>query len=474
MSTFNYSLSQLNDPRNYTHIQFPIKNESTDGKIGLIQDIDFGVMEGFGYVTNGNNESSQIKDFKSFVITLDLLFNNLNTRINDLKSIVDGLMAESSIASITTEPKAKSLTYDGTSKELITKGIANNGVMYYSSTYDGSYSESVPQGTNAGAYTVFYYAKGNTGYKDSPKRQLDVTIAKASSLKTAPTVASPVIIHDGSNHDLINAGTTNSGTMEYGFNFNDSSKNNPPSLWSSNIPQGKDSGTYYIWYRIENGVNSTNYKEVNPTYLASVTIGQSTTPVTSISLAPTSLTLNANESKTITATIEPSNATNKTINWSSSNTDVATVTTPTTSGQPATVTWKKDGTCTITATAAGSNPSVSATCTVTCALHPNNCYIGAHDSRDLTFTESDLNKYVPDKPEIIELPVGTVNDVSVWIYPQSWGKPIQANPIIDGSVDESKNHINAFKYSDITLPEGYTGCYLSLDSAATYKLTWQS
>lgn len=104
----------------------------------------------------------------------------------------------------------------------------------------------------------------------------------------------------------------------------------------------------------------------------------------------------------------------------------------------------------------------------------NNCYIGAHDSRDLTFTESDLNKYVPDKPEIIELPVGTVNDVSVWIYPQSWGKPIQANPIIDGSVDESKNHINAFKYSDITLPEGYTGCYLSLDSAATYKLTWQS
>ena len=110
MSTFNYSLSQLNDPRNYTHIQFPIKNESTDGKIGLIQDIDFGVMEGFGYVTDGNNESSRIDNFVSFVSTLNLLFNNLNTRINDLKSIVDELMTESLIASITTEPKAKSLT----------------------------------------------------------------------------------------------------------------------------------------------------------------------------------------------------------------------------------------------------------------------------------------------------------------------------------------------------------------------------
>ena len=105
MSTFNYSLSQLNDSKTYTHIQLPIKNDSTNGKIGLIQDIDFGVMKGFGYVTDGNNESSQINNFVSFVTTLDLLFKNLNTRINDLKSIVDGLMAESLIASVITNPK---------------------------------------------------------------------------------------------------------------------------------------------------------------------------------------------------------------------------------------------------------------------------------------------------------------------------------------------------------------------------------
>ena len=102
----------------------------------------------------------------------------------------------------------------------------------------------------------------------------------------------------------------------------------------------------------------------------------------------------------------------------------------------------------------------------------NNCYIGF--AQELTFTESDLNKYVATKPETIELPVGTSDDVSIWIYPKSWGKPIEANPIIDGSVDTSTNAINLFTYSSrFNLPEGYIGCYLALDSATTYKLTWQ-
>ena len=53
MSNLNYILSQLNDRKTYTHIQLPIKNDSTNNKIGLIQDIDIGVMEGFGYPTDG-------------------------------------------------------------------------------------------------------------------------------------------------------------------------------------------------------------------------------------------------------------------------------------------------------------------------------------------------------------------------------------------------------------------------------------
>ena len=448
MSTFNYSLNQLNDSKTYTHIQLPVKNDTSNGKIGLIQDIDIGVMQGFGYTIDGyNSDTSQINNFVSFVSTVDLLLKNLTTRITDLKTIVDGLTSESLIASIITEPKANSLTYNGTSQYLITAGSANNGIMYYSSAYDGSYSTSLPQGTNAGAYTVYYYAKGNSGYKDSAKRQLGVTIAKASSLKTAPTVKSAVITHDGNLHNLINAGTTNSGTMEYGVNFNNSSTTNPPSLWTSDIPQGRDSGQYYIWYRIQNGVDS-NYEAINATYLTYVTISESAVqqytvrlriiygssittedkvvnsgsyatwtmqpptgynwpttiengringntitsnvvnesntdengimtvtvtcvevttnvPVAGITLNKSSITVAANDINTISATIEPANATNKTINWQSSKPTVATVTSSTTSGQNATVTWKKAGSCTITATADG-DASKSATCSVTC------------------------------------------------------------------------------------------------------------
>ena len=47
--------------------------------------------------------------------------------------------------------------------------------------------------------------------------------------------------------------------------------------------------------------------------------------VTAITLSQTSVTLSAGESISLTATITPENATNKTITWSSSNTSVATV-----------------------------------------------------------------------------------------------------------------------------------------------------
>ena len=47
--------------------------------------------------------------------------------------------------------------------------------------------------------------------------------------------------------------------------------------------------------------------------------------VTSVSITPDTLELTQGESKTLTATVSPANATNKGVTWSSSNTAVATV-----------------------------------------------------------------------------------------------------------------------------------------------------
>ena len=77
-------------------------------------------------------------------------------------------------------------------------------------------------------------------------------------------------------------------------------------------------------------------------------------PVASVSLNKPELTLTAGETETLSSTVLPENATDKTVTWTSSNTSVATV-------SNGTVTAKGVGTATITATAGGK----SATCAVT-------------------------------------------------------------------------------------------------------------
>ena len=89
--------------------------------------------------------------------------------------------------------------------------------------------------------------------------------------------------------------------------------------------------------------------------------------VTSVSISPNSAqTKNIGETFTITPTVGPANANNKNVNWTSSNTNVATVSKVTTaSGTAITVTCKAAGTTTITATAAdGSGKSASLLITV--------------------------------------------------------------------------------------------------------------
>ena len=80
-----------------------------------------------------------------------------------------------------------------------------------------------------------------------------------------------------------------------------------------------------------------------------------TVAVTDIKISPTSLSIEKGKTATLSATISPSNATNKSVTWSSSNTSIATVS----NGK---ITAKKAGTTTITAK---SNNGKSAICKVT-------------------------------------------------------------------------------------------------------------
>ena len=81
-------------------------------------------------------------------------------------------------------------------------------------------------------------------------------------------------------------------------------------------------------------------------------------PVTGLKLSSESLTLQEKGSHTLTATVEPADATNKSVTWESSDTDIATV------DDDGTVTAVSAGKATIIATAADGS-GVSASCEVT-------------------------------------------------------------------------------------------------------------
>ena len=86
-----------------------------------------------------------------------------------------------------------------------------------------------------------------------------------------------------------------------------------------------------------------------------VTVKTDVVSVESVSLSEESLTLEEGKTATLTATVQPSDATDKTVSWSSSNSAVATV------SSSGVVTAVKEGSATITASAGGKQ----ATCTVT-------------------------------------------------------------------------------------------------------------
>ena len=95
-----------------------------------------------------------------------------------------------STATVTKDPLAANLTYDGQNLELVTAGTAEYGTMMYSlganstsAPEDNEFSESIPTGKDAGTYYVWYYAKGstagNTVLDSSEKKCVTVTIKRA-------------------------------------------------------------------------------------------------------------------------------------------------------------------------------------------------------------------------------------------------------------------------------------------------------
>lgn len=126
-----------------------------------------------------------------------------------------------------------------------------------------------------------------------------------------------------------------------------SSNSNVASVSTSGVITAKAAGTATITVKTSDG---------NKTATCTVTVTNPVISVTGITLDKTSSKMTVGDTMTLTATVLPSNATNKDVIWSSSNSNVASV------SSSGIVTAKSVGSATITAKTADGNKT--ATCTI--------------------------------------------------------------------------------------------------------------
>ena len=98
---------------------------------------------------------------------------------------------KANIRSITPPVAQENLTYTGQEQALITAGsVANYGTMQYSLTENGTYSQNIPVGTDAGEYTVWYRVIGDANHNDTTPASVAVSIGKKPLTITGVTAAS--------------------------------------------------------------------------------------------------------------------------------------------------------------------------------------------------------------------------------------------------------------------------------------------
>ena len=300
-----------------------------------------------------------------------------------------------------TAPAANTgLVYTGSPQTLVTAatvtaGNTASGSISYSLD-NASWSTSLPQGTNAGNYTVYYKVAGNDNYNEFVcSAPVSVTIAKAAPetptglAATFGQTLADVTLPEGWTwaDSSQSVGTAGENTFKANFagndNYNSASnvdvtvtvaKADPETptgltvivgqtLADVTLPEG------WTWADSSQSVgaagentfkaNFAGNDNYNSASNVDVTVTVSTIAVTGVTLDKTSLTLNEGDDPvTLTATVTSSNATNKGVTWSVAPEGVVTV-------ADGVVTAVAPGTATVTVTVTTDDGGKTATCAVT-------------------------------------------------------------------------------------------------------------
>ena len=111
----------------------------------------------------------------------------------------------------------ENLTYTGQEQALITAGMTDHGTIKYSLTENGTYSQDIPTGTDAGAYTVWYRVIGDENHNDTAPASVAVSIGKKPLTITGVTVAPKP--YDGTTNADISSVTFDNVTLNRGTDY---------------------------------------------------------------------------------------------------------------------------------------------------------------------------------------------------------------------------------------------------------------
>lgn len=181
-----------------------------------------------------------------------------------------------SVATVTSAPAAISpLTYSGSAQALVSAGTAANGTMKYatgtSSAPTSGWSTSVPTGTAAGDYYVWYKAEGTGGYLDSTPVKVDVNIAKkAAAISFADAGPIAKTTSDGAFTNAL----TNTGDGSVTYSIENSGSNANINTSTGQITSlGSAAGTATVTATVVPDANHS-YASTSVSYTITITVNQ--------------------------------------------------------------------------------------------------------------------------------------------------------------------------------------------------------
>lgn len=129
--------------------------------------------------------------------------------------------------------------------------VSGPAVTSNSNPVDGKWvltGDTVPEAGDTGNYTATFVPDEDADNYNELTKEVVLNIAKANAEYTAPVAKTGLTYQKEVSQELISAGSSEHGTMKYAIDA--SSTTAPESGWSTELPKGKNAGTYYVWYKV--------------------------------------------------------------------------------------------------------------------------------------------------------------------------------------------------------------------------------